>query len=98
MKDGSNILTEEEIERAKSFFTEPPYETLDDASAQAQVDAQAADNRAFSKWLQRNVRAHRVPGYSSVTLSLKPTGVVPGAATDRTSDNIAACAGTVHDD
>ncbi len=94
MKDGSNILTEEEIERAKSFFTEPPYETLDDASAQAQVDAQAADNRAFSKWLQRNVRAHRVPGYSSVTLSLKPTGVAPGDATDRQLEIIADLADT----
>ena len=89
LKDGHNKLTRAEIERAKSFFTAPAYETLDNANAQAVVDGQAADNIAFSKWLQRNVREHKVPGYAAVTLSLKPTGVAPGDITDTQLETIA---------
>jgi sulfite reductase (NADPH) hemoprotein beta-component len=88
-KDGYSKLTRAEIERAKSFFTEPAYETIDNAAAQASIDAQAADSIAFSKWLQRNVRGHRVPGYAAVTLSLKPTGVAPGDITDSQLEIIA---------
>jgi sulfite reductase (NADPH) hemoprotein beta-component len=89
LENDNNTLTQKEIDRAKSFFTEPAYETLDDADAQAEVDQQANETLAFSKWLQRNVRAHRVAGYASVTLSLKPTGVAPGDITDRQLEIIA---------
>lgn len=89
LQGSSNTLTQEEIDRAKSFFTEPPYETINDAAAQAEVNALAAEHLAFSKWLQRNVRGHRVPGYAAVTLSLKPTGVAPGDVTDSQLETIA---------
>lgn len=89
LKDGSNKLTRDEIERAKGFFTAPAYEIIDNATAQAAIDAQAADSVAFSKWLQRNVRAHKIPGYTAVTLSLKPTGVAPGDITDTQLEIIA---------
>jgi sulfite reductase (NADPH) hemoprotein beta-component len=89
LKDGYNKLTQAEIQRAKSFFTAPAYETIDNAVAQASVDAQATDSIAFGKWLQRNVRAHKIPGYASVTLSLKPTGVAPGDITDAQLEIIA---------
>lgn len=89
LRDGYNKLTCEEIERAKGFFTAPAYEQIDDASAQAEVDAIAGDNIAFSKWLQRNVRAHKISGYAAVTLSLKPTGVAPGDITDTQLEIIA---------
>lgn len=89
LKDGYNKLTQAEIERAKGFFTAPAYETIDNAAAQAAVDAQAADSIAFGKWLQRNVRQHKISGYASVTLSLKPTGVAPGDITDAQLEVIA---------
>ena len=89
LKDGYNKLTQEEIQRAKGFFTAPAYETIDNAGAQAAVDAQAADSVAFGKWLQRNVREHKIAGYASVTLSLKPTGVAPGDITDAQLEIIA---------
>ncbi len=38
---------------------------------------------AFLRWLERNVRGHRVPGYRAVTLSLKRAGQAPGDATDQ---------------
>ncbi len=89
LKDGYNKLTQDEIERAKGFFTAPAYESLDDAAAQTALEAQAAESVAFSKWLSRNVRAHKVPGYAAVTLSLKPTGVAPGDVTDSQLEAIA---------
>ena len=89
LKDGHNKLTRTEIERAKGFFTAPAYETIDNAAAQAAVNSQAAGSVAFSKWLARNVREHKIPGYAAVTLSLKPTGVAPGDITDSQLEVIA---------
>jgi sulfite reductase (NADPH) hemoprotein beta-component len=89
LKDGYNKLTRAEIERAQGFFTAPAYETIDNAAAQTTVNSQAADSLAFSKWLQRNVREHKIPGYAAVTLSLKPTGVAPGDITDSQLEVIA---------
>ncbi len=89
LKDGHNKLTRAEIERAKGFFTAPAYETIDNAAAQAAVNSQAAGSVAFSKWLTRNVREHKIPGYAAVTLSLKPTGVAPGDITDSQLEVIA---------
>jgi sulfite reductase (NADPH) hemoprotein beta-component len=44
--------------------------------------AQPQEQKAFGKWLERNVRSHQVAGYASVILSLKPHGTVaPGDVT-----------------
>jgi sulfite reductase (NADPH) hemoprotein beta-component len=89
LKDGPATLTASEINRAKNFFTEPAYETLDDDAVQREVEAQAKDNIAFEKWLTRNTIAHKLPGYIAVNLSLKPTGVAPGDVTDQQLEIIA---------
>ncbi len=94
IKDGASTLTQTEVERAKSFFTEPAYASIDDTAAQQSLDGQAADNKAFAKWLERNVREHRVAGYAAVILSLKPTGIAPGDVTDAQMDTIADLADT----
>ena len=82
-------LTQEEIDRAKSFFTEPAYESINDSEVSQVIADQAKDSIAFSKWLSRNTREHKKPGYIAVTLSLKPTGVAPGDVTDKQLDAIA---------
>lgn len=82
-------LTNEEIDRVKAFFTLPSYEALDDNAATSDLDVLSDSHIAFGKWLQRNTRAHRIPGYAAVTLSLKPTGVAPGDVTDTQLDTIA---------
>jgi len=92
IKDGPATLTQEEVERAKSYFTDPAYKTFDQASEQTSLEKQAAENKAFSKWLERNTTAHRVDGYMAVTLSLKPTGVPPGDITDSQLDAVAGLA------
>ncbi|WP_203141057.1 nitrite/sulfite reductase [Marinobacter mangrovi] len=87
IKDTPTRLTPEAIERVKTFFTEPDYAALDD-NPDALV-AQRAESKAFDAWVKRNVDAHKKPGYSIVTLTLKKTGVPPGDVTDRQLEQIA---------
>jgi len=47
---------------------------------------------AYTRWRERNVHAHRVPGYRAVTLSLKRAGQAPGDATDVQMEQAAAIA------
>src|SRR5690606_10851197 len=47
-------------------------------AADADYDDKLATDAAFARWVGRNVRAHRVPGYASVVLSLKAHGGPPG--------------------
>ncbi len=87
LKDGPNTLTEAEVERISKFFVDPTYKTLEDQSAAlVQLDA---EHPGFARWRQRNVVAHKKPGYAAVTLSLKSTGVAPGDVTDKQMDTIA---------
>ncbi|MEE4190419.1 MAG: nitrite/sulfite reductase, partial [Halieaceae bacterium] len=74
LKDGPTTLTQDEIERAKSYFTEPDYQDLPADADNAPLQAQLADNRDFARWYQHNTLPHRVQGYRIVNLSLKATG------------------------
>jgi sulfite reductase (NADPH) hemoprotein beta-component len=88
LKDGPNKLKQADLDKIADRFTWPTY---DAAAAQAHdpTDTLAAADPAFGRWLRKNVRAHRVAGYASVTLSLKPTGVPPGDVTADQMDAIA---------
>lgn len=88
-RDTPTLLTDKEINRAKSFFTTPDYENVCEEESAALLNAQARESIAFKNWLSRNVRSHRIDGYRSVTLSLKPTGVAPGDVTDAQLEIIA---------
>ena len=87
LKDSPSTITPEELARVASYFTPPAYETRSDDDALLQ--AQRSENKAFSNWLTRNVRPHKVPGYAIVTLSLKKTGTPPGDATAGQIDFVA---------
>lgn len=89
LKDGPATLTDEEITKVKSYFTEPAYQMIDAVAASAAVEAQANENKAFANWLKRNVLEHKKDGYSVVNLSLKPTGIAPGDVTDKQLEIIA---------
>jgi sulfite reductase (NADPH) hemoprotein beta-component len=89
LKNGPATLTEEEIDRAKGFFTEPNYQSFDNEKAEQALSEQASQDKAFGRWLERNITEHRVPGYRAVTLSLKPIGVPPGDVTSSQLDSIA---------
>ncbi|MGA7593565.1 MAG: nitrite/sulfite reductase [Gallionella sp.] len=78
-KDGPCTITAAELNRVAAFFSAPDYEQLPENDAV--IAAWVSENRAFSNWLQRNVKPHRVTGYAAVVLSLKKTGIAPGDAT-----------------
>jgi len=82
-------LSKAEIERTQQFFTAPPYRTIDESTIEQDLAKLAQENKAFSRWLERNVRNHKVLGYRAITLSLKPVGVAPGDITDQQLEAIA---------
>ncbi|KQM67927.1 sulfite reductase [Sphingomonas sp. Leaf17] len=63
-----------ELARITAFFGEPAF----DADASDTVDRSDPD---FAVWVDQNVRTHKRAGYAIVTVSLKPTGGIPGDAT-----------------
>jgi sulfite reductase (NADPH) hemoprotein beta-component len=87
LRGGPATVPGEEIERLTSHFPPLPYEAL--AADDPSYKCDRADNRAFANWTQRNVHAHKVPGYAIVSLSLKKTGVPPGDVTSDQMDAIA---------
>lgn len=76
LKDTPNTITQEEYDRVAAYFTAPAYENL--PAHDSSFDAAISSNPAFAAWVKRCARSHRVGGYRSITLSLKPTGIAPG--------------------
>ena len=87
LKDGEGKLTQAELERVKQHFVDPAYKTLTDATAELEVARN--ENKAFSRWMERNVRSHKKPGYAVVTLTLKQIGTPPGDITAEQLDQVA---------
>ena len=80
---GNSTFTETEWQRVAKHFTKPAYQQAASLTvAQVAQLADVADQKAFARWLERNVKSHQAPGYASVVLSLKPHGTVaPGDVT-----------------
>ena len=76
IKNGPNTITEDELNRVKQFFTEPSYQTNVKNTLE-----EHQNNKPFTQWLLRCTHEHKVEGYRSVTLSLKPYNVAPGDVT-----------------
>jgi sulfite reductase (NADPH) hemoprotein beta-component len=63
-----------ELERIKAHFADPAFK----AGLTTGVDRSDPD---FAMWVDRNTHPHKVAGYVSATISLKPVGGIPGDAT-----------------
>ncbi|MDO8653756.1 MAG: nitrite/sulfite reductase [Undibacterium sp.] len=87
IKDGPATLTHAEFARVASYFGSPEYTVL--PALDAEFEQHKLDNKAFSNWIKRNVKPHKVTGYASVVLSLKKPGVPPGDATADQMDFVA---------
>jgi sulfite reductase (NADPH) hemoprotein beta-component len=87
IKGGPGTVPDGEIERLSAHFTRPDYQHYD--REPVAYRAARADSRPFSRWIERNVRAHRERGYAIVTISLKRPGVAPGDTTAEQMDAIA---------
>jgi len=75
IKDGPAELTEAEYQRVAAAFVLPGYEPL--PAIDLDFGTQLANSKAFGQWTERNVRAHKVPGYAAVVLSTKPGAALP---------------------
>ena len=87
LKDGPATITDDELARVSAYFVDPTYAQLPDTDAG--FDARLNSDKAFARWVQQNVHAHRVPGYRAVTLSLKKKGIAPGDITDTQMEAVA---------
>ena len=85
---GTQLIPQAEFDRIAESFVRPAG-VLATPEAAAPVDTANAAPLAYTRWLQRNVHAHQVPGYRAVTLSLKRAGLPPG---DATADQMDAAA------
>lgn len=74
-----------ELERISAFFQDPPFEQ----GLSNDIDRSDPD---FAVWVDQNTHPHRVPGYTSLTISLKPAGGIPGDATAEQIDLMAELA------
>ena len=80
--NGDDNFTQAEWDRVAKHFTKPAYKTLSSLTTEQLIaSVPQSEKAAFTRWHERNVRAHQVPGYASVILSLKHHGIAPGDAT-----------------
>ena len=87
IKDGEGKLTQAELERVKQHFVDPEYKEL--TNEPAELVTAREENKAFARWLERNVRSHKKSGYAVVTLTLKQIGTPPGDITAEQMDQVA---------
>lgn len=87
LKDSALLLDEKEIERVKSYFSSPEYDSK--ADEDESFGERLLADRHFAAWVKRNVKEHKVSGYRAVFVSLKAPLLAPGDATDEQMDAIA---------
>ena len=64
-----------EIVRIRDAFTRPE---LADSPAPGDFEARRAAEPAFARFIRNNLKAHKLPGYTIVDVSLKGVGETPG--------------------
>jgi len=87
LKGGSLTVPAEEIRRIEAYFALPAMPPRPEASET--LDAAKASDPALALFCAQNLHPHRVPGYTSMTISLKPIGGIPGDATADQMDAVA---------
>ncbi|AXS39306.1 nitrite/sulfite reductase [Breoghania sp. L-A4] len=87
IRHGILKLPDEEVRRIEAYFALPAMDAAPAVSPA--LEARRAANPSFNAWVKRNTHPHKVPGYVSVTVSLKPIGGVPGDASAAQMDAIA---------
>ena len=79
-----------EVERIAAYFAPPPFADLEDAAPDFELHRTA--EQAFDLWVRANVSAHKVPGYAIASISLKPSGGIPGDASAEQMEAVAELA------
>ncbi|MBP1096361.1 nitrite/sulfite reductase [Bradyrhizobium diazoefficiens] len=86
IRNSSLQIDDEVIEDIRSRFIYPAYEKLPHMPDELR---QAAADPEFEAWRKNSAAPHKNPGYSIVTISLKPIGAPPGDATAEQMDALA---------
>jgi sulfite reductase (NADPH) hemoprotein beta-component len=89
-------LPQAEIDRIHAYFAPPELATKPETSDV--FEAAKASDKVFARWARTNLHPHVTPGYTSVTVSLKPIGGLAGDATDAQMEIIANLAETYGQD
>ncbi len=92
---GPHTIPQAELERVSASFVPPRLAARSARDMQAalhELDAQAAQQPMFARWLQRNVALHKDPSMRIVTLSFKRLLQAPG---DASADQLDLVAGLV---
>ena len=87
-KDGPATLVDEEVARIEARLKKPAYRSLP-AGIPATLAARLHHDKDFALWFRQNLHPHKVPGYTSVVLSLKSPDQPPGDASAAQMDAIA---------
>lgn len=90
IKGGELTLPEEEYKRILNYFAPPIYQPSNGAIKT--FETHKTRNLDFARWCKTNVANHKCPGFSIITISLKPIGGVPGDATADQMDLVAELA------
>jgi sulfite reductase (NADPH) hemoprotein beta-component len=85
-------LPREEIDRIQAYFARPDFPDNPDVSDA--FEAAKANDAGFARWVKNNLHPHVTPGYTSVTISLKPVGGTTGDATAAQMETVADLAET----
>jgi sulfite reductase (NADPH) hemoprotein beta-component len=88
-RDVAPVLEASQIERVRSFFRPPAYESLQN------IDAAAGREPEFQAWYRYNTRPHKVAGYRAAFVCLKAHGQNPGDMSSGQMEAIAALADRV---
>jgi len=87
VRGGVLTLPEAELDRITAYFADPPF--APQAMTTVDIAREKILDPAYGRWLENNLNAHRIPGYASVTISLKPVGKPPGDASAEQMEAVA---------
>jgi len=90
IKGGALTVPAEEIRRIERYFAPPDMPPRPAKSPHLEA-AKAAD-RVLAAFVAQNLHPHKVPGYASLTISLKPIGGTPGDASAAQMEAVAEIA------
>ncbi len=88
-RDVAPVLETSQVERVRSFFRPPAYESLQN------IDAAAGREPEFQAWYRYNTRPHKVAGYRAAFVCLKAHGQNPGDMSSGQMEAVAALADRV---
>ena len=78
------LIPQAELDRVAACFTVPQHVNAPSSTPEGEPLP------AYTRWLERNVHGHKLPGLRAVTLSLKRAGQAPGDVTDDQMEAAAA--------